>query len=195
MYVLSLKEKSLCLRDLRLCYRTLHEAITLSNKYLKIQQIYKLFSFVHLNMKNNIVFIKLADEEFLSAQRIQYIQRLSFNSSIHNFPRIESEFLDVDTSLESSWSNYSDIEWKLSQSRSVVSDSSQPHRLYSPWDSPGRTTGVGSLSLLQGTFLTQGSNPDLLPCRRILYQLSYQRSSDINTKWKSRRGTRPRYCS
>ena len=35
-------------------------------------------------------------------------------------------------------------------------------------------TGVGSLSLLQGTFPTQGSNPGLLHYRQILYQLSYQ---------------------
>ena len=33
----------------------------------------------------------------------------------------------------------------------------QPNRLYSPWDSPGQNTGVGSLSLLQGIFPTQGS--------------------------------------
>ena len=31
--------------------------------------------------------------------------------------------------------------------------------LYSPWNSPGQTTGVGSLSLLQGIFPTKGSNP------------------------------------
>ena len=37
-------------------------------------------------------------------------------------------------------------------------------------------TGVTSLSLLQGIFLTQELNPGLLHCRRILYQLSYQRS-------------------
>ena len=35
-------------------------------------------------------------------------------------------------------------------------------------------TGVGSLSLLQWIFLTEGSNQSLLHCRRILYQLSYQ---------------------
>ena len=35
---------------------------------------------------------------------------------------------------------------------------------------------MGSLSLLQGIFLTQGSNWDLLHCRQILYQLSYKRS-------------------
>ena len=33
-------------------------------------------------------------------------------------------------------------------SRSVMSDSL---RLYSPWNSPGQNTGVGSLSLLQGS--------------------------------------------
>ena len=46
--------------------------------------------------------------------------------------------------------------------------------LYSPWNSPGQNTGAGSLSLLQGIFPTQRSNPGLLHCRRILYQLSCQ---------------------
>ena len=45
-----------------------------------------------------------------------------------------------------------------SESCSVVSDSLQPHGLYSPWNSPGQNTGVGSLSLLQGIFLIQESN-------------------------------------
>ena len=66
-----------------------------------------------------------------------------------------------------------------SESCSVVSDSLQPHRLYSPWNSPGQNTGVGSLSLLQGIFPTQGSNPDLLHCRRMLYQVSHKRSPRI----------------
>ena len=48
--------------------------------------------------------------------------------------------------------------------------------LYRPWNSPGQNTGVGSLSLLQGIFLTQGANPGLLQCRWILYQLSHQGS-------------------
>ena len=41
---------------------------------------------------------------------------------------------------------------------------------------PGKpkNIGVGSLSLLQGNFLTQKSNQGLLHCRQILYQLSYQ---------------------
>ena len=37
-----------------------------------------------------------------------------------------------------------------------MSNSWQPHGLYSPWNSPGQNTGVGSLSLLQGIFPTQG---------------------------------------
>ena len=42
-----------------------------------------------------------------------------------------------------------------------MSYSLQPNGLYSPWNSLGQNTGVGSLSLLQGIFLTQGSNPCL----------------------------------
>ena len=48
-----------------------------------------------------------------------------------------------------------------------------------PWtvgNSPGQNTGGGSLSLLQGIFPTQGSNPGLLHCKQILYQLSHQGS-------------------
>ena len=55
-----------------------------------------------------------------------------------------------------------------------MSDSLQPHVLYSPWNSPGQNTGVGSLSILHGIFPTQGLTPGLLHCKRILYQLSYQ---------------------
>ena len=43
-----------------------------------------------------------------------------------------------------------------------------------PGDSPGNNTGVGCHALLQGIFSTQGSNPGILHCRRILYQLRYQ---------------------
>ena len=49
---------------------------------------------------------------------------------------------------------------------SVASDSLQPHgpqptRVLCPWDFPGKNTGVGCHALLQGIFLTQGSNPHL----------------------------------
>ena len=51
-----------------------------------------------------------------------------------------------------------------SASRSVAL---QPHglcpaRLLCPWNSPGKNTAVGSHSLLQGIFPTEGSNPGLL---------------------------------
>ena len=59
----------------------------------------------------------------------------------------------------------------------MVSNSLQPHglkptRLPCPWNSPGKNTGVGSHSLLQGIFLTQGLNLGLLHCRQIPYYLS-----------------------
>ena len=82
-----------------------------------------------------------------------------------------------------------------SESLSVVSDSLQPHGLYSPWNSPGQNTGVGSLSFLKGTLPTQGSNPGLLHCRWILYQLSHKGSPRI-LEWVafpfSRGSTQPR---
>ena len=85
-----------------------------------------------------------------------------------------------------------------------MSDSSPPHGLQPtgllrPWDSPGKSTGVGchclirteppgkpkntgvgSLSLLQGIFPSQESNRGLLHCRLILYQLNYQGSPSLN---------------
>ena len=57
-----------------------------------------------------------------------------------------------------------------SESHSVVSASV---------NSAGQDTGVGSLSLLQGIFPTQGLNPGLWHCRYILYQLSHKRSPRI----------------
>ena len=70
---------------------------------------------------------------------------------------------------------------KWSESRSVVSDSFNPG-LHGPWNSPGQNTGVGSLFLLQGIFPTQGSNPGLLHCRWILYQLNHK-GSPRKLKW------------
>ena len=47
-----------------------------------------------------------------------------------------------------------------SENRLVVSDSLQPHGLYSPWNSPGQ-------------------NPSFPCCRQILYQLSHKGSPGI----------------
>ena len=76
--------------------------------------------------------------------------------------------------------------------QSCLCDSLRPQGLYSPWNSPGQNTGVDSLFLVQGIFPTQGWNPGLPHCGRILYQLSYQGSppsesrsvlSDSLTPW------------
>ena len=59
---------------------------------------------------------------------------------------------------------------KVAQSCPALGDSVDSTVLENP--------GEGSLSLLQGIFLTQGSNSGLLHCGQILYQLSYQGSLD-----------------
>ena len=47
----------------------------------------------------------------------------------------------------------------LSESCSVVSHILRHYELYSPWNSPGQNTWVGSLSLLQGIFPSPGIQP------------------------------------
>ena len=65
--------------------------------------------------------------------------------------------------------NVMSFPWKKTESRSVMSDSLWPHglqptRLFCPWDSPGKNTGVGIYSLLWGIFPNQGLNLHLLHC-------------------------------
>ena len=45
----------------------------------------------------------------------------------------------------------------------------QPARFLCPWDFSGKNTGVGCHAVLQGVFLTQGSDPPLLHWQAILY--------------------------
>ena len=54
-----------------------------------------------------------------------------------------------------------------------------PTRLLCPWDFPGKNTGVGGHSLLQGIFLSQGSNPHLLHSRQILYRSEPPEKPDL----------------
>ena len=65
-------------------------------------------------------------------------------------------------------------------SQSVMPDSMTPRTVARQvplsMDFPGKNTGVGCHSLLQGIFPTQESNPGLLNCRQILYWLSNQGS-------------------
>ena len=65
---------------------------------------------------------------------------------------------------ERKWKSVSPV-WLLATSWTIQS-----------MESPGQNTGVGSLSLLQGIFPTQGGNPGLPNYRRILYKLGYQGS-------------------
>ena len=67
-------------------------------------------------------------------------------------------------------------------SHSVMSDSLQPRGFCSPpgssvqGGSPDKNTEVGYHALLQGILSTQGSNPGLPHCKRILYHLSHKGS-------------------
>ena len=83
------------------------------------------------------------------------------------------------------WATREVPKWKwtsLSQSCPTLCDP----RDYNPWNALGQNTGVGISSLLQGIFPTQGSNPRLLHCRWILYQLSHKWSpggAEAPVKW------------
>ena len=92
----------------------------------------------------------------------------------YTFKNKNSLFLKDDTKsrMEESESHYS-----------VMSNSLQPHGLCGPRNSLGQNTGVDSLSLLQGIFPTQGSNPGLPHCGRILYQLSHGEAQEYWSGW------------
>ena len=73
------------------------------------------------------------------------------------FPALQADFFTI-------WGTKEDLVWKWK----LLS----PVRLFvTPWTIQSNTR-VGSLSLLQGIFPTQGSHPGLPHCRQILYQLS-----------------------
>ena len=58
--------------------------------------------------------------------------------------------------------------------------------LHGPWNSPSQNTGMGNLSLLQGIFPTQDSNPGHSHCRQILYQLNHKgnpKPNNVIKKW------------
>ena len=71
------------------------------------------------------------------------------------------------------------IPWNGKKVKVAQSCPTLQYPMDSSWNSPGQNTGVGSLSLLQGIFPTLESNPGLLHCRQILYQLSHKGSPRI----------------
>ena len=99
----------------------------------------------------------------------QMLDDLSYIAVWCIFIKLSCVYTLSPTRIRSFWT-----EW--SESHSVVSDSLRPHGLHNPWNSLGLNTGVGSLSLFEGIFPTQGSNPGLPHCRRILYQMSHKGS-------------------
>jgi len=76
-------------------------------------------------------------------------------------------------------------QWKLTEVKVKVTQSCPtlwPHGLYSPWNSPDQNNGVGSLSLLQGIYLTQGLNPGLPHCMGILSSSNVRMWELVNEK-------------
>ena len=111
-------------------------------------------------------------------------------SSAHGIPQARIlEWVAISFSRESSqprdWTQVSGIAGRFftisttRKAQSVVSDSLQPQQLYSPWNSSGQNTEVGSLSLFLEIFPTQGLNLGLPLCKWILYQLSHKGSQRI----------------
>ena len=79
------------------------------------------------------------------------------------------------------------VEVLVVQSCPTLCSPMEPTRLFCPWNSPGKNTGVGCRFLLQKIFLTQGSKPALLHCKQFLYHLSHQGNTHFTLK-SGRRG-------
>ena len=124
---------------------------------------------IELKFHSSDIFFSCLSMSFGSSWRYfqpWYYGEILANHQSHHYDGKETRLLKESSVCESG-------------SRSVVSDSLRPHGLYSPWNSPGQNTRVGSLSLLQGIFPTQGLNSSLPHCRQILYQLSHKGSPKI----------------
>ena len=85
---------------------------------------------------------------------------------------------------------FSDMKVKVAQSCPSLCDPMELASFFCPWNSPGQNSGVGSHSLLQEIFPTQGSNPGFPHYRQILYHLSQQGSpttfksmSNVTSSW------------
>ena len=76
--------------------------------------------------------------------------------------------------IKHSWIYYTQEYCHLEyRAENLLESESHSVMLYSTGNSPGQNTGVDSISLLQEIFPTQGSNPGLLHCWWIVYQLSW----------------------
>ena len=106
------------------------------------------------------------------------MDRGAWQATVHGVTKTRTWWACTHPNNSSKWSCLGILCFQLMKVKAtqVVSNSLGPHGLYGPWNSPGQNTEVGSLSLLQGIFPTQGSNPVLPNCRQILFQLSYNGS-------------------
>ena len=99
----------------------------------------------------------------------QFLKTSNYPKTCHtNFPGAQNVSFSTLNSL-----------CEVAQSCPTLCDPMKPTRLLRPWDFPGKSTGVGCHFLLQGLFMTQGSNPGFLHCRQIFYHLSHE-GSPIN---------------
>ena len=127
---------------------------------------------IELKFHSSDIFFSCLSMSFGSSWRYfqpWYYGEILANHQSHHYDGKETRLLKESSVCESG-------------SRSVVSDSLRPHGLYSPWNSPGQNTRVGSLSLLQGIFPTQRLSPDLPHCKQILYQPSHK-GSPSSVQW------------
>jgi len=116
---------------------------------------------------------------FMSTYIIPIFESQKLFSSVCACNQEETHFMSALVSTQPSWKCESLSHVLLFATPWTVLtlwDPMEPTRLPCPWNSPGKNIGVGSHSLLQGIFPTQGSNPGLLHCRQILYHLSHQGS-------------------
>ena len=108
--------------------------------------------------------------------QIYIFQMLKFNYNYISDLRSLLKFICVATKERYPWSCYSLSHFWLFATPWTV----QPTSLPWPWDDfPGKNTGVGCHSLLQGIFPIQELNLGLLYCRQILYHLSHQGSPPL----------------
>ena len=163
-----------------MCHGQCHMALHEQNRYLCQPLSSKHFSasFPSINQASQSGLIYLERETFISGARSCCVAP----GTGHSLPTCQGSIAWIDLFSEAVLHNCPTQ--SESENHSVVSDSQQPHdlqpsRLLHPWNSLDKSTGVGCHVLFQGTFLTQGSNPGLPHCRRILYHLSHQGSSNM----------------
>ena len=111
-------------------------------------------------------------------EKIHWILHKSINGAYLE-ERGGGNFLIVCLPLSTLISKMTKVKVKVVQSCSILCNPKHYSLPGYPWNSLGKNTGVGSRSLLQGIFPTQGLNP--IPSRRILYHLSHQGSPREST--------------